>query len=393
MWEFDGRGRRIRQTTYDGSSGSYVITEDLKFLGDGWRHIAELNATNNALVRSYVWGLDLSGSLDGAGGVGGLLIMDSAADGVHFYAFDGNGNVAALVSAADGNGSANYEYDPFGQTIRGTGLMGTKNPFRFSTKRASDATGLVLYEYRVYIAPLGRWASRDPIEERGGRNLHAFVANRPSSTVDGLGRCGSCGEDVTAETDRTLSDLRFTYEIMWDTLYPEVPRVAACKWIVGLGPYGVDGARGAWSIRELASAGARIPWSGLNVGECRGHPTLTFQGRCHFAGAVNYAIFGAMMRLCRESAATDPGAFEGLTPEHWSLATAQTLVILWLAWQDHFPPWHEVVRDKLAFTRYGYDWASPNASAPPDCGDTSSRATAVRFHWWWHPAKWWSDRD
>src|SRR5439155_1094890 len=34
-WEFDSKGRRIRQTTYDGSSGSFVVTEDLKFISDG----------------------------------------------------------------------------------------------------------------------------------------------------------------------------------------------------------------------------------------------------------------------------------------------------------------------------------------------------------------------
>jgi hypothetical protein len=36
------------------------------------RHIVEINGTNNAVVRSYVWGLDLSGAMDSAGGVGGL---------------------------------------------------------------------------------------------------------------------------------------------------------------------------------------------------------------------------------------------------------------------------------------------------------------------------------
>ena len=40
--------------------------------------------------------------MQGAGGVGGLLEVSDAANGVHFAAFDGNGNVAALVKAADG---------------------------------------------------------------------------------------------------------------------------------------------------------------------------------------------------------------------------------------------------------------------------------------------------
>ena len=124
VWEYDYRGRRVRQTTYDGSSGSYVTTSDLKFLFDGWNGLAELDgANNNALLRSYAWGLDLSGTMEGAGGVGGLLLVNSTANGVHFYAMDGNGNVAALVKGSDGTVSANYDYDPFGQTLRATGSM------------------------------------------------------------------------------------------------------------------------------------------------------------------------------------------------------------------------------------------------------------------------------
>src|SRR6185503_9506434 len=119
----------------DGGSGSYVVTEDVKFISDGWRHLAELNATNNTLIHSYVWGLDLGGTLDAAGGVGGLLMVNSVATGKHFYAYDGNGNVAALIKGTDGTISANYEYDPFGQTIRATGAMAAENLFGFSTKR------------------------------------------------------------------------------------------------------------------------------------------------------------------------------------------------------------------------------------------------------------------
>ncbi|NMC83031.1 MAG: RHS repeat-associated core domain-containing protein, partial [Armatimonadetes bacterium] len=186
-WEFDGQGRRIRQTAYDGSSGSYVVKEDLKFLSDGWAHIAELNATNNALVRSYVWGLDLSGSQAGAGGVGGLLIVHSVANGAHFCAFDGNGNVVALVKATDGTETARYEYGPFGEVIRATGTMAKENPFRFSTKRTDNNPDFVLYEYRLYSPSMGRWLSRDPIEEEGASNLYSHVGGNPISQVDFLG--------------------------------------------------------------------------------------------------------------------------------------------------------------------------------------------------------------
>ncbi len=101
IWEYDAKGRRIRQTTHDLSSGD-TVTEDLKFLSDGWKHIAELNHTNNNLLRSYAWGLDLSIGMDGAGGIGGLLAFNSVLYGQQFYAYDGNGNVVNLISATNG---------------------------------------------------------------------------------------------------------------------------------------------------------------------------------------------------------------------------------------------------------------------------------------------------
>jgi len=38
-----------------------------------------------------------------------------------------------------------------------------------------QVSGFYLYKYRDYAPELGRWPSRDPIEENGGVNLYAFV--------------------------------------------------------------------------------------------------------------------------------------------------------------------------------------------------------------------------
>jgi len=156
------------------------------------RHIVELNTPNNTLVRSYVWGLDLSGTMAGAGGVGGLLWVtlhtaSGAAPGTHFCAYDGNGNIVALSAASDGSETARYEYGPFGEPIRVTGPAANQNPFRFSTKRTCNTTDLVLYEYRAYSPALGRWLSRDPLRERAGRNLFGFVGNSPLGYLDPWG--------------------------------------------------------------------------------------------------------------------------------------------------------------------------------------------------------------
>jgi len=49
------------------------------------------------------------------------------------------------------------------------------------------ASGVLYYGYRYYDPITGRWPSRDPIGERGGENLYAFVGNRPTNTFDILG--------------------------------------------------------------------------------------------------------------------------------------------------------------------------------------------------------------
>ena len=59
---------------------------------------------DNPRIRTYAWGSDLSGSVQGAGGVGGLLEVSyfGSATTNCFPAFDGNGTVAALINAATG---------------------------------------------------------------------------------------------------------------------------------------------------------------------------------------------------------------------------------------------------------------------------------------------------
>ena len=101
-------------------------------------------------MRGYLWGADLSGSAQGAGGVGGLLeIVYCGNLMTNFVAFDGNGNLAALVNAADGTLLAQYEYGPFGEVIHATGPLAKANPFRFSTKYQDDETDLLYYQNAV----------------------------------------------------------------------------------------------------------------------------------------------------------------------------------------------------------------------------------------------------
>ena len=55
---------------------------------------------------------------------------------------------------------------------------------------ARSARRVRYYGYRYYAPTLGRWLSRDPIGERGGRNLFLFCANNPLFRMDAQGLTG-----------------------------------------------------------------------------------------------------------------------------------------------------------------------------------------------------------
>jgi RHS repeat-associated protein len=169
---YDAKGRRIQKVV---TNGSAVATTN--FLYDGWNLVAELQP-NSTPIRTYVWGSDLSGSMQGAGGIGGLLEVSYRGTGTTncFAAFDGNGNVAALVNAADGTSVANYEYGPFGEVIRSTGPMAKVNPFRFSTEYCDDESDLLYYGNRFYKPSTGTWLSKEPKGEFGFETLESGVS-------------------------------------------------------------------------------------------------------------------------------------------------------------------------------------------------------------------------
>ncbi len=208
--QYDYMSRRIMKAT---------ATQTNTFLYDGWNLIREDLGAAAPSSRSYVWGLDLSQSLQGAGGVGGLLAMLSPDSCLLTPAYDANGNITDLV---DTNGAvvAHYEYDPYGNTIAQSGDYADLNPLRFSSKYWDGETEFYYYGYRYYSPDMGRWMSRDPLGDpssadrilakrsrlerdrlmsRAMKHLYVFVANAPTYVIDPLGLAcatiGGCSEE------------------------------------------------------------------------------------------------------------------------------------------------------------------------------------------------------
>jgi RHS repeat-associated protein len=189
QFEYDWQGRRIHQVVSNWTGSAWAKSSETKYLYNGWNLMAEFDG-DDTLLRSYTWGSDLSGTLQGAGGVGGLLALrvhTGSEAGTYFYGYDGNGNVSALINAADGKVVAEYEYGPFGQLIRANGTLAKINPFRFSTKYADDETDLLYYGFRYYNPLTGRWPNRDPMGEVGGLNAYCFLKNDTRNKIDLLG--------------------------------------------------------------------------------------------------------------------------------------------------------------------------------------------------------------
>jgi len=199
---YDGRGRLRQRVEYEVSAGEWTVVSETRYVYDGMRVIQERNSGNTPTV-SYTRGNDLSGSLEGAGGIGGLLGRSHGYSGGNwsthnFYHADGNGNITYLVNSSQGL-AASYRYDPFGNTITSSGSLVVANVYRFSSKECLQKTGshkpppLYYYGYRWYWPNLQRWLNRDPIGERGGMNLYTFVGNTPINGVDLFGLVGGGG--------------------------------------------------------------------------------------------------------------------------------------------------------------------------------------------------------
>jgi RHS repeat-associated protein len=186
---YDGLGRLRSRSEYQYIGTGWQLNGSTTYMYDGMRVIQERVA--GTPIVSYTRGTDISGTLEGAGGIGGLLARSSGYSGGNwsthcFYHADGNANITYLVDSNQGL-AASYRYDPFGNTLSSSGSLASANVYRFSSKEVHASSGMYYYLCRFYDPNLQRWINADPAGESAGLNLHTFSHNRPVSAVDPLG--------------------------------------------------------------------------------------------------------------------------------------------------------------------------------------------------------------
>jgi RHS repeat-associated protein len=223
---YDGLGRLRERLEYtpcdpDAPPGcDWNLVSDTRYIYDGWRVIQERDGSNTPQV-TYTRGSDLSGTIEGACGIGGLLARSSSYSGgtgswstSHYYFADGNGNVTYLVDSSQAL-AASYRYDPFGNTISSSGSLAAANVYRFSSKEQHVVSGMYYYGYRFYDPNLQRWINRDPLGEFGFELLAKTPASERRSS------------SVTSQFARNIRPARFLRTgMMSETLKDAINRFA-----------------------------------------------------------------------------------------------------------------------------------------------------------------------
>ena len=268
-WSYLADGRWSERVVSTWNGAAYIPQYTNRFVWDGKVLLAILSPANTVAM-SFLRGLDLSGSRQGAGGAGGALAITLVTNGTHFYGYDGNGNITTLTAASDGSASAVYEYDPFAKTLRASGVVAQANPLRFSTQFTDEVTGDVVYLYRAHRPALGRWLSRDLISRRGGYDSLLFCNNSPVNHVDSFGLIIATWGPVSYTTHTALvtdeygrSIFRPTYDYECQALggmsynltfifivdiTVSIMEASDASWLIAL-----QGGPGDWSSRWLAA--------------------------------------------------------------------------------------------------------------------------------------------
>jgi RHS repeat-associated protein len=112
----------------------------------------------------------------------------------YFFTRDHLGSIREMVDSSCTNIVARYDYDLYGRRTKSSGNLDAD--FGFMGQYFHAPSGLHFAFCRVYSSNLGRWLSKDPIQEAGGKNLYAYVGGNPARFIDPQGLF--LGLDTTA---------------------------------------------------------------------------------------------------------------------------------------------------------------------------------------------------
>lgn len=162
------------------------MTEDYYYNSD-WKVVEERRDNEPCARKQHVYGIRGRNDLvlrDNYhyNSSSGTPSCSSAGKERHYAINDAMGSVTAITNSS-GTVSERYSYTAFGQSqvmnvnFIDNGLSFYDWQTRFHGEQRDAETGYYNYGYRYYLPELGKWPSRDPIEEYGGYNLYGMLGN------------------------------------------------------------------------------------------------------------------------------------------------------------------------------------------------------------------------
>ncbi len=193
---FDDNGNTISATnpavSYDWDAANRLVkitkgANITEFIYDGLsRRVAE--KLNGTVIKRWLWcGTQMCEERNASGvTVTKRFFSQGQQNGStkYFYTRDHLGSIREMTDV-NGAVKALYDYDPYGRRTRITGNIDAD--FGFTGHYYHSSSKLYLAMYRAYDGNMGRWLSRDPIDERGGFNLYAYITNNVVNNIDPYG--------------------------------------------------------------------------------------------------------------------------------------------------------------------------------------------------------------
>lgn len=196
-------GKRLHQ--WDKKSSSWKLLGELRFLYDNKKEIGAVDSSGK-IVELRILG-------KGHGAEVGAAVAFELDGKAYMPTHDHRGDITSLVDPVQGKVVETYRYSAFGEEqifdSNGQRVSSSQlgNPWRFSSKRYDEETGLLYFGGRYYDPSLSRWMTPDPMGFGDGPNLYAYVHNKPLTAID------LYGHFAVSQMLKNAADIGFSYVV------------------------------------------------------------------------------------------------------------------------------------------------------------------------------------
>lgn len=181
VYRYDENNRRMSKSSHiKDSNGKWKELKTIRYFYQAQNEVGSVDK-DGKINELRVLGI-------GKGAEIGAAVAFELDSKVYVPLHDHIGNVACLLDSESGDVADIYRYSTFGEEQ--FDAMKAISPWRFSSKRVDEESGLVYFGRRYYSAEIGRWVTPDPIGREGGPNLYAYVMNSPLTHFDLYGLFG-----------------------------------------------------------------------------------------------------------------------------------------------------------------------------------------------------------